>query len=103
MLIFFSYHAQNYELKDKTLIKYYNLINEAEKKIINDSLIEADKLYAEAFKVFKYPHAKDLFNSMKVALKTNNMPLAFNNYQTLKCLGKNFDEIFLLVIFCSKL
>jgi len=94
MLIFFSYHAQNYELKDKTLIKYYNLINEAEKKIINDSLIEADKLYAEAFKVFKYPHAKDLFNSMKVALKTNNMPLAFNNYQTLKCLGKNFDEIF---------
>ena len=94
MFIFFSYHAQNYELKDKTLIKYYKLINEAEKKIINDSLIEADKLYVEAFKVFKYPHAKDLFNSMKVALKTNNMPLAFNNYQTLKCLGKNFDEFF---------
>ena len=54
MLIFFSYHAQNYELKDKTLIKYYKLINEAEKKIINDSLIEADKLYVEAFKLYVF-------------------------------------------------
>ncbi len=95
-LIFsFTIKAQSFELKDKNLIKYYELIDEAEKKIINNDLISANNLYKEAFKEFEYPHAKDLQNSMKVALKTNDSETAYIYYQALKCLGKKFDNDFL--------
>ncbi|MFP3596369.1 hypothetical protein [Chryseobacterium sp. SIMBA_029] len=87
--------AQSFELKDKSLIKYYELTNEAEKKIINNNLTEANALYKEAFNEFKHPHAKDLHNSMKVALKTNDLETAYIYYQSLKCLGKNFSDEFL--------
>lgn len=88
--------TQNFELKDKNLIKYYDLINKAEDKIINNDLKEANNLYKEAFKEFKYPHAKDLQNSMKVALKIKDLETAYANYQTLKCLGKEFSKDFLI-------
>lgn len=86
--------AQTIELKDKNLIKYYELTNEAENKIVNNDLTGANSLYKEAFKEFKYPHAKDLQNSMMVALKTNDLETAYINYQSLKCLGKNFSDEF---------
>ncbi|UOU97007.1 hypothetical protein MUU74_10925 [Chryseobacterium daecheongense] len=87
--------AQTFELRNKKLIRYYDLINEAEKKIITNDLNGANVLYKKAFREFKYPHAKDLQNSMKVALKTNDLETAYAHYQTLKCLGKKFDDDFL--------
>lgn len=86
--------SQNFELKDKNLIRYYELTDEAENKILTNDLIQANNLYKKAFKEFKQPHAKDLQNSMTVALKTNNLKTAYSNYQALKCLGKNFDNDF---------
>jgi len=88
--------AQSFELTNKNLIRYYELTNEAENKILNNDLIQANNLYKEAFKEFKQPHAKDLQNSMTVALKTNNLETAYTNYQALKCLGKNFDNDFVI-------
>jgi hypothetical protein len=93
--ISFLTNAQDFELKDKNLIKYYELINEAENKIIINDLSGANNLYKEAFKEFKFPHAKDLQNSMKVALKTNDLDAAYSYYQALKCFGKEFDNDFL--------
>ncbi|WP_439479931.1 hypothetical protein [Chryseobacterium aquaticum] len=84
--------TQDFELKDIKLIKYYEITNEAEKKIINNDLKTANIFYKDAFSEFKYPHAKDLYNSMKVALKVNDLKTAYSNYQTLKCMGKNFNE-----------
>lgn len=86
--------SQALELKDKTLIKYYELTNEAENRIINNDLLKANNLYKEAFNEFKYPHAKDLQNSMTVALKTSDLEAAYARYQSLKCLGKKFDDDF---------
>jgi len=87
--------SQALELKDKNLVRYYELINEAENKIVNNDLLKAYSLYKEAFREFKYPHAKDLHNSMRVALKTNDLEVAYAHYQTLKCLGKKFDDDFI--------
>lgn len=98
LFFIFSFYAksQNYILRDSTLIKYYNLTNEAENKIIINDLVSANILYQEAFKEFKYPHAKDLQNSMKVALKVKDMEKAYDYYQSLKCLGKNFNNDFFI-------
>ncbi|SDQ09870.1 hypothetical protein SAMN05421664_0469 [Chryseobacterium soldanellicola] len=87
--------AQGFELKDKHLLKYYALTNEAENKIIINDLTGANNLYKEAFKEFKYPHAKDLQNSMNVGLKTKDLETAYKSYQILKCLGQNFSDNFL--------
>ncbi|UKB78529.1 hypothetical protein [Chryseobacterium sp. MEBOG07] len=86
--------SQALELKDKSLIRYYELTNEAENKIINNDLLQANNLYKEAFNEFKYPHAKDLQNSMTVALKINDLETAYACFQSLKCLGKKFDDDF---------
>ena len=86
--------AQDFELKDKHLLRYYELINQAENKIIINDMAEANNLYKEAFKEFKYPHAKDLQNSMKVALKVKDLETAYHDYQSLKCLGKEFSDDF---------
>ncbi|QQV02659.1 MULTISPECIES: hypothetical protein [Chryseobacterium] len=90
--IFFK--AQNFELKDNNLIKYYKIINQAEKNIINNNLDSANQKYKQAFVIFREPHANDLSNSMKVALKVNDLETAYTNYQALKCLGKIFDSDF---------
>lgn len=99
VLLFFIFNfyakSQNYVLRDSTLVKYYNLTNEAEKDIINNDLTGANNLYKESFKDFKYPHAKDLYNCMKVALKTKDLETAYRHYEALKCLGQNFSDDFL--------
>lgn len=99
ILIFFNLSfiakTQDFELKDKNLIKYYEITNDAENNIIGNNLIHANSLYKEAFSIFKYPHAKDLYNSMKVALKIKDLENTYVNYQTLKCLGQNFSNNFL--------
>ncbi|MCJ7932767.1 MAG: hypothetical protein MUW56_03820 [Chryseobacterium sp.] len=99
MLVFFIFSiyakSQNYVLRDSTLIKYYNLTNEAENKIINNDLIGANSLYKSAYREFKYPHAKDLHNALKIALKVKDIETAYDYYRSLKCLGKEFDEDFL--------
>lgn len=87
--------AQDFELKNQYLIKYYELANEAENKIISNDLEGANNLYKQAFKEFKYPHAKDLQNSMNVALKVKDFENAYYDYHSLKCLGKVFDASFL--------
>ena len=93
-ILSFISKSQTIELKNKKLIKYYELINDAEKKIINNELINANHLYKEAFKEFTFPHAKDLHTSMKVALNINDSKFAYDNYQSLKCLGENSVDIF---------
>lgn len=87
--------SQTLQLKDKRLIRYYELTNDAESNILNNDLLKANNLYKEAFKEFKYPHGKDLENSMTVALKTNDLETAYADYQHLRCLGKKFDDDFL--------
>lgn len=94
-LLSFFFKAQNFELKNNNLIKYYEIINQAEKNIINNSLDSANQKYKQAFVIFKEPHAKDLNNSMKVALKVKDDEAAYNNYISLKCLGQNFSNDFL--------
>lgn len=94
-LLSFFLKAQNFELKDNNLIKYYEIINKAEKNIINNNLDSANQKYKQAFVIFKEPHAKDLNNSMKVALKVNDTETAHNNYLSLKCLGQNFSNDFI--------
>ncbi|MDQ1857090.1 hypothetical protein [Chryseobacterium sp. WLY505] len=88
-------NAQDFELKNPYLIKYYELINEAENKIISNDLAGANNLYKEAFKEFKYPYAKDIQNSMNVALRLKDFENAYYAYHSLKCLGKLFDVSFL--------
>ncbi|MGH1516421.1 hypothetical protein [Chryseobacterium sp. JK1] len=87
-------NAQDFELTNRHLVKYYELINKAEEKIIHIDLASANNLYKEAFKEFQYPHAKDLQNSMNVALKIKDLDEAFSNYQSLKCLGKDVNDDF---------
>jgi hypothetical protein len=93
-LLSFFLKAQNFELKNNNLIKYYEIINKAERNIINNNLDSANQKYKQAFVIFKEPHAKDLNNSMKVALKVNDAETAYNNYLSLKCLGQNFNDDF---------
>lgn len=88
----FVIKAQDFQLKDRHLLTYYELISQAENKIIVNDFTDAGNLYKQAFKEFKYPHAKDLQNSMKVALKVNDFKTAYGDYQSLKCLGKEFSK-----------
>lgn len=94
-IISLTINAQDFEIKNEHFIKYYELINDAENKIITNDLVDANNLYKEAFKEFKYPHAKDLQNSMNVALKVKDFENAYYDYHSLKCLGKEFDVNFL--------
>jgi hypothetical protein len=94
-LLSFFFNAQNFELKNSKLIKYYEIINQAERSIVNNNLDSANQKYKQAFAIFKEPHAKDLHNSMKVALKVNDAETAYNDYQSLKCLGQDFSNDFL--------
>lgn len=94
IIVNFIASAQGYQLKKQHLLKYYELTNEAENKIITNDLAGANNLYKEAFKEFKYPHAKDLNNSMIIALKIKDFKTALNYYQSLKCLGKEFKNDF---------
>lgn len=95
VVVTFTIKAQDYKVKNHNLIKYYKLINAAENKIITNDLASANNLYKEAFKEFNYPHAKDLQNSMYVALRLKDWENAYYNYQSLKCLGKEFSVDFL--------
>ncbi|MDR2237994.1 MAG: hypothetical protein LBE92_17870 [Chryseobacterium sp.] len=90
----FSY-SQTPELTDKKLILYYSIINQAENKIVSNHLDSALILYKKAFKTFEKPFAKDLYNSMQVALKIKDSDYAFRQYRVLKCLDYSFSENFL--------
>ena len=95
-LLFFvatqSLLSQAIELKNKKLIQYYDLINEAEKYITNNELAKADIYYKDAFNHLEQPPAKDLYNSMTVLLKLKKYESAYHYYEILKCLEYNFDE-----------
>ncbi|RQO42617.1 hypothetical protein DBR39_01720 [Chryseobacterium sp. KBW03] len=95
IIVHLTISAQDFEIKNQYLIKYCELINEAENKIIINDLVSANNLYKEAFKEFRYPYAKDLQNSMNVALRVKDFENAYYDYHSLKCLGKEFDINFL--------
>ena len=41
-LLSFFFNAQNFELKNSKLIKYYEIINQAERSIVNNIAIKSD-------------------------------------------------------------
>lgn len=87
--------AQNIELENKDLINYYDFINKAELAIVDNKLNDADNLYKHAFQIFKYPHAKDIYNSMIVALKIGDHKNSYSQFRALQCLGYPFDKSFI--------
>ena len=93
-LVSISMYSQSGQLTNKKLIQYFNDINKAEYKIIENNFTEAEKLYKKAFGENKEPHAKDLYNSLKVNLKLKNYDEAFQRYQSLKCLEYQFEPQF---------
>lgn len=86
--------SQTFELKEKSLITYYESIIKAENNIVENNLLEASKSYDIAFGLINEPPAKDIYNSMQVSLKLQNSNVAFQKYNQLKCLGYPFDENF---------
>ncbi|KFF14447.1 hypothetical protein IW15_03165 [Chryseobacterium soli] len=96
LALIFSFHsnAQTIELKNEKLIAYYEFVNNAEKDILENKLLDANALYAKAFKKFKKPHAKDLYNSMVVSLKVKDSDNAYQQYSSLKCLDYKFKDNF---------
>lgn len=96
ILIFTNFiSAQDIELKNPKLIQYYNYINQAEINIIKDKLSKANNFYELAFKTFKFPQAKDLYNSLIVSLKLKKNKEAFNKFHKLECLNYTFKENFI--------
>ena len=75
LFTFFSFscfYSQNYELKNPILLQYYKKINNAEEFILENKLDSALVNYKSAFSIFKNPHSVDIYNSLKVALKTKD-------------------------------
>lgn len=95
LLVYISFYCQNNELTNKKLISYYEAVNSAEDKIVANELDSADFYYQKAFKIFKEPHANDLYNHMKVLLNKKNYENAFKHYQSLDCMKYKFEENFL--------
>lgn len=86
--------SQTFELKDKSLITYYESILNAENNIIENNLSQASKFYKIGFGIINEPPAKDIYNSMQVSLKLKDIKDAFQKYNQLKCLGYPFEENF---------
>lgn len=97
--VFSFFHSQNRELTDKKLIQYYEAVNSAEDKIVTNEIDNADFYYRKAFKIFKEPHAIDLYNHMKVLLHKKDTVSAFEPYQSLKCMNYEFEQNFQQVHF----
>ena len=98
LFTFFSFscfYSQNYELKNPILLQYYKKINSAEEFILENKLDSALVNYKSAFSIFKNPHSVDIYNSLKVALKTKDNKWVEEKYQLLKCMGYSFDDEFL--------
>ncbi|OBW42607.1 hypothetical protein AB670_01017 [Chryseobacterium sp. MOF25P] len=89
-----SVSSQTFGLTNKKIIAYYETINMAENKIINNELDSASILYKKAFLNNEQPLGKDLYNSMIVSLKIKDKNHAFSQYRSLKCLEYPFDENF---------
>ncbi len=85
--------AQTNGLTNKKLIEYFSLVNEAELKITENNLSEANVLYKKAFKTFKEPHAKDMYNSMKTAFGIKDWKHASQQYRSLKCMEFPFEDV----------
>ncbi|UZT96344.1 hypothetical protein ODZ84_14045 [Chryseobacterium fluminis] len=96
ILISDSFFSQTIELKNKDLIRYYELINKAELAIVDSRLSDANDLYKQAFKILDRPQAKDLYNSMQAALKAGDAKNSYSQFKALKCLGYPFDKSFVI-------
>ncbi|MFC0428779.1 hypothetical protein [Chryseobacterium scophthalmum] len=86
--------SQSIELRDKTLIKYYESIINAENNIVENNLSKANEFYNIAFATLNEPQTKDIFNSMQVSIKLKDFNDAFQKYNRLKCLGYSFNNDF---------
>lgn len=102
--IFFTaiLQAQFYELQNKELAEYFEKIQLAEHALINNELPVAHKWYNKAFANKKQPFAKDLYNSMLIAVKLKKRKSAYKNYTILKCLQYPFSADFLQKNFPDK-
>lgn len=87
--------GQDYRLSNEMLIQYYQHINKAERNIVENKPDSALVLFKKAFTINDQPHAKDLYNSMQVALKLSDKRFASKQYHLLKCMHYDFDEDFL--------
>ncbi len=102
LIVGFPLNSQDLHLTDERLVNYYQLVNQAELKIAENDYNSAYFLYEKAFSIFEQPHAKDLYNRMKIALKINNNKKAFDDYHSLKCMEYPFKDGFHQIHFGKK-
>ncbi|UOU97829.1 hypothetical protein MUU74_15195 [Chryseobacterium daecheongense] len=87
----FKCQSQTFELPEN-LKSYYQYINFAEEKLIIGKDKEASEYYEKAFAAFDKPFSSDLYNSFLINLKLNNNK-SIHDYNRLKCLGINFENL----------
>lgn len=85
--------AQNNIQLPNNLLKYYNLIEKAEKSIINNQKSEASEYYKDAFIIFNTPFSSDIYTSLIVNLEIKNEEKAISDYLKLKCLNYKSSSI----------
>lgn len=82
-------------LDNEKLLLYYQTIHSAEKHIIQNEMREALSQYKTAFKMNAKPPAKDIYNSMHVAIELNDKDFANKQYEVMRCFQYPFEEDFL--------
>lgn len=89
------FQSQEMILKNEKLQNYYHNINLAEKHIVLNKLDSALINYKKAFKIYQQPNAKDVYNSMQVAINLNKKKFANQQFEQLRCLQYQFPDGFL--------
>lgn len=81
----------NSTLASQSIEKYYQLINKAELKIINDSIPSAIEDYKIAFNSFEKPFSKDIHNALICSIKNGDNNLASELVKRLISLGCDLE------------
>lgn len=90
----FLCYAQKAELNNPMLKEYYKNIVSAENTITKGKLDSASYYYEKAFSLNKEPNAKDLYNSLQVAIKRKDKKTVKKHIQQLDCLNFDFEDGF---------
>jgi hypothetical protein len=87
ILLFFSAQL----LFSQKYIKYYELVNSAEKQIVSGNYNESLKLYESAFSIVSTPIAKDLYNYIVCCCILKQFKKTFNSIVSLAIKGIKID------------